>query len=304
MCSSEIKVSLICDMSVSDDRACLPVLRLSTMGDLSTSASSGIRPFQARVNLGSVVQALRYNSESTLLDVRPGSNWFFHHVRDVTRCRVPDENEQPDVMNQVVKVEVGIEEDNDRVEFDVVWDSGNLVSISLLEAMRTNKTVRSLALSVACLEEPHLAAIEESLNANATLQRFSVSADCAINCPRQAISEAFQRILEQNMCLRELDIGPLDALPVHMRFEDEGELAGSGAVPLGDTVGEAVDRNEQAWTVAKHLGQLNRASMDNCQHLGDVGFRHDLLLFFLEKGCQPPPQMFHILKGLPKGTRD
>ena len=178
------------------------------------------------------------------------------------------------------------------------------MSISLLDAMRTNKTVRSLALSVACLEEPHLAAIEESLKANATLQRFSVSADCAINCPRQAISEAFQRILEQNMCLRELDIGPLDALPVHMRFEDEGELAGSGAVPLGDTVGQAVDRNEQAWTVAKHLGQLNRASMDNCQHLGDVGFRHDLLLFFLEKGCQPPPQMLHILKGLPKGTRD
>ena len=65
-----------------------------------------------------------------------------------------------------------------------------------------------------------------------------------------------------------------------------------------------VDRNEQAWTVAKHLGQLNRASMDNCQHLGDVGFRRDLLLFFLEKGCQPPPQMLHILKGLPKATFD
>ena len=25
----------------------------------------------------------------------------------------------------------------------------------------------------------------------------------------------------------------------------------------------------------------------------------DDLLFFLEEGCQPPPQMLHILKGLP-----
>ena len=102
------------------------------------------------------------------------------------------------------------------------------------------------------------------------------------------------------MCLRELDIGPLDALPVHMRFEVEGELAYSGAVPLGDTVGKAVDRNEQAWTVAKHLGQLNRASMDGCQHLGDIGFRRQILVFFLHKDCQAPPrQMLHIAGGLP-----
>ena len=302
MCSSEIKVSLICDMSVSDDRACLPVLRLSTMGDLSTSASSGIRPFQARVNLGSVVQALRYNSESTLLDVRPGSNWFFHHVRDVTRCKVPDENEQPDVMNQVVKVEVGIEEDNDRVEFDVVWDSGNLVSISLLEAMRTNKNVRSLTLFVACLEEPHLAAIEDSLKENDTLQRFDVWADCAINCPRRAISEAFRRILERNMCLRELDIGPLDALPVHMRFEVEGELAYSGAMPIWQVdLGAAIERNCQAFAVATALGQVSRSSMHCSPHsFQGVAFRRQLLHFFLEEGCQPPPQMLHIAEGLPK----
>ena len=107
------------------------------------------------------------------------------------------------------------------------------------------------------------------------------------------------------MCLRELEIGPLDALPLPARFEVEGALAYSGAMPiwqvdLGETVTEAIERICRAWIVAKRLGQVSRSSMHGCRHLGDVGFRRDLLLFFLEEGCQPPPQLLHILKGLPK----
>ena len=106
------------------------------------------------------------------------------------------------------------------------------------------------------------------------------------------------------MCLRELDIGPFDALPLPGRFEVEGELAYSGAMPiwqvdLGAPVTEAIERNRRAWILAKRLGQVSRSSMHGCQHLGDIVFRRQLLLFFLKEGCQPPPQMLHILKGLP-----
>ncbi|MDP7403757.1 MAG: hypothetical protein QF916_10295, partial [Gammaproteobacteria bacterium] len=71
-------------------------------------------------------------------------------------------------------------------------------------------------------------------------------------------------------------------------------------VYLGGTVAEAIERNKRAWIVAKHLGQLNRSSMHGCQNLGDIVFRRQILLFFLQKGCQAPPrQMLHIAQGLP-----
>ena len=269
------------------------------MGDQGTQASSITRLFSRR-QLGSVVQALRGDSTNTFPGVSHGSECTFYVLQRIGRRRQRiGRRRQSDVMNQLVTFKVRVEQGKDCFEFEPVWDVENLVSISLLEAMQTNKTVRSLVLIVTSFEESHLAAIVCSLLKNDTLQSFFVRAYCDIGLDNSILRAAFEKILDRNMCLRELDIGPLDALPVHMRFEDEGELPGSGAVPLGDTVGKAVDRNEQAWTVAKHLGQLKRASMDNCQHLGDVGFRHDLLLFFLEKGCQPPPQMLHILKGLP-----
>ena len=44
-----------------------------------------------------------------------------------------------------------------QVDFESIWDAGNLVSIALLAAMKTNKTVRNLC--VDSLEEPYLTAI-------------------------------------------------------------------------------------------------------------------------------------------------
>ena len=294
------------------------------MADLSIRfVSPGIRDsspvVQAEMNLGSVVQALRCNSCSTLLHVRHGSNWFFQ-----TRCWVPDEKEEPDVMNQVVRFEyqngfdtiLGFDidvEEGSRVEFEPVWDSGNLVSISLLEAMRTNKTVRSLNLLIDCLEEPHLTAIENSLKENDTLQRLSVQADYAPEafggCSFQAGSEAFRRMLERNMCLRDLDIGPFEGEFIRTH---EGEFSVEGGSPElrewfvrwqhtpGALVTWAIERNRRAFIVATRLGQVCKSSMHCFPQLEDVAFRRQLLLFFLEEGCQPPPQMFHILKGLPK----
>ena len=72
-------------------------------------------------------------------------------------------------------------------------------------------------------------------------------------------------------------------------------------VRLGTTVTGAIERNEQAFVVAKALGQVSRSSMHGCPHLGDIGFRRQLLLFFLQKGCQAlPRQMLYIAEGLPK----
>ena len=50
-------------------------------------------------------------------------------------------------------------------------------------------------------------------------------------------------------------------------------------VRLGTTVTGAIERNEQAFVVAKALGQVSRNSMHGCPHLGDIGFRCQLLLF-------------------------
>ena len=35
-------------------------------------------------------------------------------------------------------------------------------------------------------------------------------------------------------------------------------------------------------------------------HFGDIEFRRQLLLFFLQEGCQPPRMMLYVAKGLPK----
>ena len=113
------------------------------------------------------------------------------------------------------------------------------------------------------------------------------------------------------MCLRELHIQNVKPVPVpidaegelrdpfwELEVDEKGNLYWS--VQLDETVTEAIDRNERAWIVAKHLGQLNRSSMDGCQHLGDIEFRRQILVFFLQEGCQAPPrQMLHIAGGLP-----
>ena len=292
------------------------------VGDLSISASSVPRDLQlvcadhGSSSLVSVVEALRCDSGSTRLEcfgVRPGSAWKFAFHNRVEWVQRTD---GLDVMKQDVRFELGTEDEPYDIVFEHIWDDENLASTALLEAMRTNKTVQSLELIVDDLEGPHLTAIVDSLLENDTLESFSMRSLCSITCSIEDVSAAFEHIMRRNMCLQDLHIYNVEPVPglahdaeselldpfLGLEFDEEGNPV--WPVPLGDTVGEAVDRNEQAWTVAKHLGQLNRASMDNCQHLGDVGFRHDLLLFFLEKGCQPPPQMLHILKGLPKGTRD
>ena len=278
------------------------------MGDLSTYAPPSVsravkstRALSPCMNLGSVVQALCRNSSSTSLSVRHGSDWFFALVRHL--CLEPDASGQPDVMNQVVPFEVSIEEGNSKVAFEHVWDDGgNLVSIALLEAMRTNKTVRSLDMYVENLEELHLTAIVDSLLENDTLQSFSVCADyCAIHSPFEAISEAFLRILKRNMCLRDVDITCL--MPVPLGDDAEDELFYFGAdwqEDLGATVMEALERNRQAFVVAEALGQVSRRSTHCYPHFGDVAFRRQLLLFFLQKGSKPPSMMLYIADGLPK----
>ena len=174
------------------------------------------------------------------------------------------------------------------------------MSIALFEAMKTNKTVRSLNVCVASLEEPHLTAIVDSLLENDTLQTFSVSAGCANACPIEDVDAAFLRILERNMCLRELDIRKVRPVA-----EDELEIDDSDdptePMDLGATVMAAIERNKQAWIVAQHLGQLNRSNLHDYQNLGDIVFRRQILMFFLQKGCKAPPrQMLHIAEGLPK----
>ena len=261
----------------------------STMGDLSISASFFTRASQPRVHLGSVVQALRCNSSSTLPVVRHGSECFFLISQRRVSFPEPDEGGQPDVMNQLVAFEVRVEQGKDCVDFAAVWDGGNQVSIALLEAMQTNNIVRSLELAVDYLEESHLPAIEAALLKNDTLQSFSVWAECAIRCPIQPVRAAFERILERNMCLRKLDIGPLDHFwPKHWK------------VDLGATVTEAIQRNRQAFAVAEELGRVSRSCTLCYPDFGDIEFRRELLLFFLEEGCQPPRMMLSVAKGLPK----
>ena len=264
------------------------------MGDLSISASSVTRDVQllgadhGSRNLDSVVQALRCNSASTLLGcfaVRPGSDWFFAFHRVNQYLEPEDVGGRPDVMNQVVRFEVGIEDGTYEVVFEHIWDDENLVSRALLEAMQTNKTVRSLDLTVDYLEEPHLKAIVDSLLENDTLQSFSVCADyCAIHNPFEAISEAFLRILKRNMCLRDVDITCL--MPVPLGDDAEDELFYSGAdwqEDLGATVMEALERNRQAFVVAEALGQVSRSSMHCYPHLGDIGFRRQLCFSFCKR---------------------
>ena len=108
------------------------------MRKLSVYESSVTRAIQPRVNLGSVIQALRCNSSSTLPVVRHGSECFFLLSQNRVPFPEPDEGGQPDVMNQLVAFEVCVEQGKDCFEFEPVWDVGNLVSISLLEAMQTN----------------------------------------------------------------------------------------------------------------------------------------------------------------------
>ena len=268
--------------------------------DPSTYASFVTSAFQSYVHIGLLIQALRFNSSSTLLGVRPGSEWKFGVDR--FPCFEPDECGPPDVMSQTVLYEVNIEEGNSRVEFEQVCDSRNLVSIALLEAMRTNNIVRSLDMSVENLEELHLTAIVDSLLENDTLQSFSVCADyCAIHSPLEAVSEAFLRILKRNMCLRDVDITCV--MPVPLGGDAEDELVCSGAdwqVDLGATVMEALERNRQAFVVAEALGQVSRSGTHCYPHFGDVAFRRQLLLFFLQKGSKPPSMMLYIADGLPK----
>ena len=288
------------------------------VGDLSISASSVPRDLQlvcadhGSSSLVSVVEALRCDSGSTRLEcfgVRPGSAWKFAFHN---RVEWEQRTDGLDVMKQDVRFELGTEDEPYDIVFEHIWDDENLASTALLEAMRTNKTVQSLELIVDDLEGPHLTAIVDSLLENDTLESFSMRPRCTITCPIEDVSAAFEHIMRRNMCLQDLHIYNVEPVPglahdaeselldpfLGLEFDEEGNPV--WPVPLGDTVGEAVDRNEQAWTVAKHLGQLNRTSMDGCQHLGDIGFRRQILVFFLHKDCQAPPrQMLHIAGGLP-----
>ena len=287
------------------------------MGGLRISGSSVTRAYPTRVYLCSVIQALRCNSSRLLPVVRPGPVCIFVIRQDRILFPKPD---KADVMNQLVACEITHGQSKDCIEFGpIVWDFGNLVNISVLRAMQTNTTVRSLVLDLDVIEESHLWAIEAALLKNDTLQSFSVWADDGIRCPFEAVRAAFERILKRNMCLRKLFIGPFDSLsdgPDRLFHDEAGERLPEGfiedelrsgehwheswQVDLGDTVNEAIKRNCQAFAVAEALGRVSRSSMLCFPHFGDIQFRLQLLLFFLEEGCQPPRMMLSVAKGLPK----
>ena len=262
------------------------------MGDQGTQASSVTRAFQPW-QLGSVVQALRGDSSNTFPVVSHGSECTFCVLQHIGRRR------QSDVMNQLVTFKVRVEQGKDCFEFEPVWDVENLVSISLLEAMQTNKTVRSLVLIVTSFEESHLEAIVCSLLKNDTLQSFFVRAYCDIGLDNstQTLRAAFKEILDRNMCLRSLQISH-----VVRQEDDAGELIWSRVerVDLGPTVAKAIERNRQAFAVAEELGRVSKSCTLCYPDFGDIEFRRELLLFFLAEGCQPPRMMLSVAKGLPK----
>ena len=270
-------------------------------------ASMRARTYRPAKHIASVVQALRGNSSRTLLLVRNGSDWTFTFDR-VLSSGIADpkaENSErreglPDVMSQVVPFEINDDRRTTGVVFSHIWDGDHILSMALCEAMRTNKTVRALDLylNFGSLQERHMTAIEDSLLENDTLQSFTFVSGGAIVCPPVTVRAAFSRILERNMCLVQIDIR--FTMPDH---RGTGRMSHSGwtcPMDLGQTVTDALERNKRAWNVAKHLGQLNRSSMHGCQNLGDVVFRGQILLFFLQEGCQAPPrQMLYIARGLP-----
>ena len=94
-----------------------------------------------RVNSGSVVDALRFNSAGALLGVCNGSDWYL----DVSWTSFRDDG---DVMHQEVECEVSVEEGMHIVEFNYVQDYQGQLSTALLEAMRTNTTVQRFELAV------------------------------------------------------------------------------------------------------------------------------------------------------------
>ena len=78
-------------------------------------------------------------------------------------------------MSQVVPFEDKNDRRISRVHFVPMWDGNQDMSVALCQAMRTNKTVRTLELflNFGTLEERHLTAIEDSLLKNDTLQSFA-----------------------------------------------------------------------------------------------------------------------------------
>ena len=274
------------------------------MGDLGIYATMAISD---RVKLRTVVQALGCNTSSTLLAVRNGSDWNFTFDRVLSSDHsdnIAENSERweglPDVMSQVVPFEINDDRRTSGVVFSCIWDGDHVLSMALCEAMRTNKTVRALDLylNFGSLQERHMTAIEDSLLENDTLQSFAFLARGAIACPHVIVRAAFSRILKRNMCLVQIDIRFM-----MLDHRGTGRMSDPGwtcPMDLGQTVTDALERNKRAWIVAKHLGQLNRSSMHGCQNLGDVVFRGQILLFFLQEGCQAPPrQMLHIAQGLP-----
>ena len=199
------------------------------------------------LHLGSVVHALRCNSERKLLAVRPGSDWAFAFDRFLRSAHSffrdwEPEHGPPDAMNQVVPFEVSVEEGTHKVAVEHVTEvHGNLTCIALLEAMRSNKTVRSLKLFVDCLEDTHLTAIGDSLLENDTLQSFSVYAACAIACRIHKVEATFSRILERNMCLRNLDVRLAGEWNGQWRVERSLAIEGTDGrrVDLGPKIGRA-----------------------------------------------------------------
>ena len=89
----------------------------------------------------SVVEAMRYNSTSELLDVPDGSYWFFVHVM-LARA-------DGSVVEQ--RVRACIRTPKSELRFGLVVGTQDQVAIALLEAMRTNTTVRGVGLRVRAL---------------------------------------------------------------------------------------------------------------------------------------------------------
>ena len=267
----------------SDEQESSSVYQTATAIVASTESSSAARVFQPGVNLVAVIQALRFNSLSTLPGVRAGSDWRFELFTNFTY--------DIDVMNQVTQFEISVENGRQTIEFSYIVELGDRVSVALLEAMRTNKTVRELQIQLPCLTEEHLTAIEDSLLENDTLQSLDIMVVDGEISSKADVKAAFLRILERNMILQQLEICHLPAEDTLNPFPQQ--------FPDWAPISAAISRNREAFTVARVLGQVSRSNVCSHPNFEDIALHRQLLIFFLPKNYEPPPMMLHMAKGLP-----
>ena len=134
------------------------------------------------------------------------------------------------------------------ISFENIGDPQNQLTITLLEAMRTNKTVRSLELWVRYLREEHLTVISDLLLENDMLQSLTIHVEeksFSITDMRMT----FLREMDWNISLQEFAIRCLKS--VHEEWDDDADL--DWKVDLGASIYQAISRNREAFAMARRL---------------------------------------------------